>query len=159
MTLDEILLQKLANWRPERGRPVLEVADAATGWGVRLTTDCVEQVGSRLQEVALLRLSPLASADLQTRAEVLSRRITGLLEPLRLIEVDTGRQTALLRSQAPNQRGDSLFYYEVRLQGDGSCTLHRYQAAQQAGSRRQQVAFTLTHEALAKLIADLTRPS
>jgi hypothetical protein len=80
-----------------------------------------------------------------------------LLEPLRLLEFDAGQKTALLRSQQPDHNGEQLFYYEVLLQADGSCNLRRYQAAQQPGVRRQQVPFTLTHDALTKLIDDLTR--
>jgi hypothetical protein len=159
MTVDEILLQKLVKWRPESSRPVLEVADPDNGWTVRLTAECVEQVGSRLNELVLLRLTPLTAVDLSARAQVIANQVTGLLEPLRLIEVDNNSKTALLRSQTPNQRGDNLFYYEVQLQADGGCTLRRFQAARQAGVRRQQVAFTLTHEALAKIVTDLTRPS
>lgn len=158
MTLDEILLQKLANWRPDSSRPVLEVADPASGWSVRLTAECVDQVGSRLKELALTRLTPLAGVDLAARAQVVASQVTGLLEPLRLIEVDNNN-TALLRSQTPDERGDRLFYYEVLLHGDGGCTLRRFQAAHQTGVRRQQIAFTLTHEALAKLVTDLTKLS
>ena len=42
------------------------------------------------------------------------------MEPLRLIEVDAERDTALLRSTAPQQRGDDLFYYEVQLKSGGA---------------------------------------
>ena len=76
------------------------------------------------------------------------------MEPLRLIEVDAGRDTALLRSAAPPKRGDDLFYYEVLLTGRGA-GVRRYQSSSTGGTR-QQVAFPLTHEALAKLAADLT---
>ena len=100
-----------------------------------------------------LEAAPTA-ADLKTRAERLAGRATGLMEPLRLIEVDAGRNVALLRSAAPQQRGDDLFYYEVLLQ-EGGAGVRRYQASTQGGAR-QQVAFPLTHEALAKLAADLT---
>ena len=32
MTLDEMLLQKLAEWRPDSGRQTLTVAHPETGW-------------------------------------------------------------------------------------------------------------------------------
>jgi hypothetical protein len=157
MTLDELLLQKLAKWRPDNNEPTLDVADPASGWTVRLTADRVEEVGSRLTELTLSRTTPLAGVDLNTRAGLVASQVTGLLEQLRLIEIDSERNTALLRSQGPSQRGEKLFYYEVLLQADGGCSLRRYQASQQVGSRREAVSFTLTHDALAKLVNDLTR--
>jgi hypothetical protein len=81
--------------------------------------------------------------------------VTGLLEPLRLLEVDAGHGVALLRSGTPSQWGDGLFYYEVLLQNDGTTTVRRYQAPTQDEPRRQQTEFSLTHEALAKLVRDL----
>jgi len=157
MTLDELLLQKLARWRPDTKQPTLNVSDPASGWTVSVTADCVEQVGSRLQELTLSRTVPLAGVDLQTRADLVASQVTGLLEPLRLIEIDTERHTALLRSQDPSQRGEKLFYYELLLQADGGCALRRYQASQQTGTRRQSVSFDLTHDALGKVVDDLTR--
>jgi hypothetical protein len=105
-------------------------------------------------------LTPLTNTpSLKERAEQLASRITGLLEPLRLIEVDDTRSVAQLRSQNPLTRDDERFYYEVMLQGDGTTQLRRFQAVpapRTDAGKRQQVAFTLTHEALAKFVADLT---
>jgi hypothetical protein len=157
MTLDELLLQKLAKWRPDNNPDSLIVADPASGWTVSVTAECVEQVGSRLQELSLWRSKPLAGVDLETRAGLVANQVTGLLEPLRIVEIDCERRTALLRSLDPSHHGDNLFYYELLLQADGGCDLHRYQASQQPGTRRQAVAFTLTHDALGKLVNDLTR--
>ena len=92
--------------------------------------------------------------DRKTHAERLAARATGLMEPLRLIEVDADRETALLRSATPQRRGDDLFYYEVLLHGRGA-DVRRYQSSATGGTR-EQIAFPLTHEALAKLAADLT---
>jgi hypothetical protein len=158
MTLDEQLLQKLAKWRPDSGRQTLDVSDPATGWTVRLTADCVDQIGSRLHSLGLSRTTPLEGVSLRDRAEALAARVTGLMEPLRLIEVDTPRNTALLRSEAPGERGDDLYYYEILLQGDGGSQLHRYQASHQSHTR-QAVPFSLTHEVLGKLVSDLTAPA
>ena len=84
----------------------------------------------------------------------LARRVTGLLEPLRLIEVDAARAEALLRSEKPAARGDELYYYELLLRGEHSSTLRRYKATR-TGSRRETVPYALTHEAIAKLATDL----
>ncbi len=157
MTLEEILLQKLAKWRPDSGRPTLEVADPASGWTVRLGAECVEQVGSRLTELSLSRGTPLEGLDLQARAQTIAGRTTGLLERLQLIETDPQVGSALLRSDNPSKRGDTLHYYELLLNQDGGCSLKRYQASQEPGVRRQAVPFALTHESLVKLVDDLTR--
>jgi len=156
MTLDEALLQKLARWRPDSGRQTLEVAHPDSGWAVSLSASQVELLGARLWEVALRRSTPLAGGDLGARAAQVARRATGLLEPLKVLEVDTTRDVALLRSDKPGQWGEGRFYYELLLQADGAVTVRRYQTPDRGEPRRQQVAFTLTHEALAKLVRDLT---
>jgi hypothetical protein len=155
MKLDEILLQKLAKWRPENERQTLDVADPAGGWNAAVTAECVDVVGCRLWELALRRSGQTPSVDLKARAEEICQRVTGLLEPLGLLEVDRGRNVALLRSEQPGQRGEDRFYYEVVLEADGAANVRRYQAPGRDEPRRQQVAFTLTHEVLAKLVRDL----
>jgi hypothetical protein len=151
-TLDDLLLQKLAKWRPDSLSRTLELS-AEDGWKAAVRADCVDVVGCHLWEVELTRPGP--SADpLRGRAGRIAERATGLLESLRLVEVDEGQATAQLRSDRPLRRGDDRFYYEVELRGP-TTTVRRYQAAR-PGARRQQVTFALTHEALGKLVADLT---
>jgi hypothetical protein len=45
----------------------------------------------------------------------------------------------------------------VLVSGDGGSMVRRYQTPQAGQPRRQQVPFALTHEALGKLVGDLTR--
>lgn len=156
MNLDEIVRQKLAEWRPNSGRQTLTGADAACGWTVAVTAERVETVGCQLWELSLRRAAASPAIDIRARAEEISRRVTGLLEPLHVLEVDQGRNVALLRSEQPGQHGESRFYYEVMVEGNGSASVRRYQAPQQGEPRRQQIVFTLTHEALTKLVRDLT---
>jgi len=155
MSLDALLLEKLAKWRPDSDRETLDVGDAAGGWSAAVTAECVEVVGCRLWEVALRRPAGTPPVDVQARAEQVCQRVTGLLEPLSLVEVDRVRNVAQLRSEQPGQRGDERFYYEVLLEGDGSSVVRRYQAPHPNDPRRRQVPFTLTHEVLAKLVRDL----
>ena len=152
MTLGETLLQKLDRWRPG-GRETLTAA--ADGWTAVVTADCADQVGCRLWEVALRPAQPLPAADPKARALAVAGRVTGLLEPLALVEADADRRTAQLRSAAPAVRGDDRLYYELLLEGNGAAMLRRHQTTRQA-PRREQTAFTLTHDALAKLVDDLT---
>jgi hypothetical protein len=158
MTLAETLLAKIAKWRPDSGRQTLDVVHPESGWAVAVDSGQVEILGCRLWEVGLRRLQRAAVADLRARAEQVAERVTGLLEPLRLVEVDAGRGLAQLRSDQPGNWGDGQFYYEILLQADGGATVRRYQAPTADQPRRRQVPFTLTHEALAKLVADLTLP-
>jgi len=148
MTLDELLLRRLADGSAA-GKQEMRVQDES-GRSVTLVVDHADTVGCRLDEVAL---SGPAVADLPARAAAVATRVTGLLEPLRLLETDQERGVAVLRSVAPTKRGDLRQYYELLLRTDGSASLRRYQAP--PAGRRQAVAFSLTHEALAKLVADL----
>lgn len=154
MSLENTLLEKLADWRPD-GRQQLIVPGEA--WTVVLAADRSDQVGCLLWELTLRRAAAAGPGKpLQAWAERVAGRVTGLLEPLKLLEVDSLRDEALLRSEEPAQRGEKLFYYELLLQGRGEALLRRYHGAHHGQARREQVAFALTHEALAKLVADLT---
>jgi hypothetical protein len=70
--------------------------------------------------------------------------------------VDALRLEALLRSDGPAKRGEDVFYYELKLQANNTMTLRRYHAFTAPGNKREQVAFTLTHDAIAKVVNDMT---
>jgi hypothetical protein len=160
MTLANTLLQKLSEWRPHNAAAqpdTLTVADEAGVWSAAVTAAAVDVVGARLWDITFRRANTTLDADaLKTWGGQVAARVTGLLEPLRLLEVDEQNKIALLRSDKPGQRGDVVLYYEVRLTGDGAATVQRFQASHQPETKRQQVEFTLTHEALAKLSDDVT---
>ena len=101
MTLEEMLLQKLAEWRFDNDRQTLTLNHAETGWNVAVVADCGDRVGCQLWELNVSRPDAAPTADLKTRADRLVSRATGLMEPLRLIEVDVPGDAALLRSAAP----------------------------------------------------------
>jgi hypothetical protein len=156
MTLEEMLLPRLADWRPDSSRPTLDVAHPDSGWNVSITAECADTLGCRLREVVLTRTAPLDSqGSLADQADRIANRVSGLLEPLCLVEVDGEHQLAQLRSREPSRRGDDLHYYEVLRHADGTTRLGRYQASPQAGSKRQAIGFALTHEALARVVSDL----
>ena len=94
--------------------------------------------------------------SLNERAEAIASRVTGLLEPWSLIEVDEARGAALLRSSTPTRRGDVISYYEALLNADGAAAVRRYEGPHGETTHRQQVAYALTYESLGKLVADLT---
>ena len=156
MSLDETVLQKLADWRPARGsRQTLAVPDEGSGWAVSMTVDRHDELSSSLWEIAVQRVAPARGGiTLQSWASGLAGRVTGLLEPLRVVEIDAQRNEALLRSQEPTRRGADVFYYEILLKGIQAATFRRYQG-NPCGGHREQVTFVLTHEALAKLVGDV----
>jgi hypothetical protein len=156
MTLENMLLAKLAEWHPPSGRHTLTAADEAAGWAASVTADRCDVLGCLVWELAVRRTADAPAGEtLAGWAGRAAARVTGLLEALKVHEIDAERREGLLRSVAPSKRGEQLFYYEVLLHGTAAGTVRRYQAAHDGG-RRQQVAFALTHETLARLAADLT---
>jgi hypothetical protein len=157
MTFAETLLPRLASWRPAgEGRHDTTIA-LPQGWTVRLAAERVDTVGTLLHQVEAIRDVPVEedAAQLEVHARRAAARVTGLLESLRVVEVDGTGHTALLRSDTPARKGETVSYYEVRLFGRNRVTVERYRATPSIPARREAVAFALTHEVLAKLIEDL----
>jgi hypothetical protein len=156
MTLTESLLPKLSEWRPAgAGRHSWSAAVPEAGWTVHLTADKADTLSCLVWELTLARTGELPEGlTLRAWAEGVAARATGLLEPLKLLEVDDERNEALLRSDAPAKKGERVAYYEVRLFGLNRAVVRRF-AADRTASGREQVAFALTHEVLAKLAGDI----
>jgi hypothetical protein len=148
MTLENTLRQQLSDMPP--GGFHLTIND----WNVTLATDRHDSLSCALKELTLDKAAPIAE-DLRPWAERIADRATGLLEPLRLIEVDTPIGKALLRSETPTLKDGKAYYYELLLtRGDRtSATLHRYVG--QVGEKRDAVPFVLTHDAIVKLATDI----
>ncbi len=157
MTLENKLLERLAEWRPDSERSTLTVTTGEGQPAVAVTADHNDVLASRVWELALTRGKPVE--DVKRWADNTCARVTGLLEPLRLIESDAAHKTAQLRSDAPAKKGEAVFYYEVLLRARGEANVRRFQAARAGGKRREQVPFALTHEVLAKLVDDLLAAS
>jgi len=160
MNLAETVLQKIANWRPAGDkRQALLIPDGGSGWAVELQADRCDELGCRVWEITLRRTrkTEVQALTLQAWADRAAKRVTGLLEGLRVVEVDPGRNEALLRSDTPTSREQRVSYFEILLRGTKSATLRRFRAYQEPGHHREQVSFPLTHEALAKAVADRTQ--
>lgn len=155
MTLTEKLLPKLSEWRPA-GMGRHSLAQNLGGWDVRLTADKTDELACLVWELALVRTGDApAGLTLKEWAAGAAARVVGLLEPLKVLEVDEARGEALLRSTAPAKKGDQVSYYEVRLFGTHRAEVRRF-VADRTTSGRTQTAFALTHEVLAKLVGDVT---
>ncbi len=118
----------------------------------------VQQMDKLSVELTMLRVSPeqAPKENLRDRATLLANRVTGLMEKLAAIEIDEARGEALLRSDTPAAQESSRIYYELLLQRTGVTTLNRYQGSM-VKTGRKETGFTLTREALAKLIRDLAQ--
>jgi hypothetical protein len=157
MTLAETLLPKLSDWRPAgAGRHSWTETLPEAGWSLHLAAEQSDTIGCRAWEFTLTRTGDApAGLTLRSWADAIAARATGLMEPLKVLEIDDERQEALLRSTAPAKKGEDVLFYELKLTGLNQANLRRYQAATVPGKPREQVAYTLTHEALAKLAGDI----
>ena len=157
MTLAESLLPSLSDWRPAGdGRHSWSETVPALGWTVQLAADKTDTLSCLVWELTLTRTAePPAGLTLKGWAEGVAARVGGLMEPLTVHEIDATRDEAVLRSTRPAKRGEALAYYEVRLSGLGKAVVRRFKATK-ATPGREQVAFALTHEVLAKLAGDIT---
>ena len=151
MTLENTLLERLSEWQPPAGRQELFVA--GNGWNTTVTADRSDVLGCLTWELQLQSEGALA-VELENWAKAAADRVTGLMEPLKVVEVDTTRKLAQLRSEAPLQRGKKKMYYELMLSQSGNATLRRF-AKTDGAAGREQVAFAITHEALAKVAYDV----
>jgi len=98
MSLNELLLPKLAEWRPA-ALQTLTVAEG--GWNAAVSADRCDELGCLVWEVTCNRTAPAETdTPLRAWAERLAARATGLLENLQLLEVDPLRsQTGLSRAE------------------------------------------------------------
>jgi hypothetical protein len=156
MTLTENLLRKLSEWRPSGdGRHSWAGAFPTAGWTVRLAADKTDTLSCLVWELTLTRTGDAPKGfTLKAWAAQVADRVTGLLELLKLHEVDETQQEAVLRSESPASKGDALSYYEIRLSGLTTAVVRRYSASKTV-SGRTQISFALTHETLAKLAGDI----
>ena len=156
MTLADTLQAKLAEWRPAgAGRHSWSETLPDVGWAVGLSADRTDTVGCLAWELTLARTSEApAGLTIKGWADGIASRVSGLIEGLKVLEVDDIRQEAVLRSDGPTAKGDDRLYYEAHLRGLSHATVRRYKGSL-SGTRREQVAFALTHEVLAKLAEDV----
>ncbi len=157
MTLREVILQNLSSSSSDR-RSTLSISDEGSGWSIGVTGDRRDEIGSVLWEVGLRYTGDpqnRADATLSDWSKRVTENVSGLLETLKIIEVDSIRNEAMLRSDPPTPQNDKCAYYEIMLKGTTSATVHRYLGTPDGGKRREQISYTLTNEVLAKLITDL----
>ncbi len=150
MTLEKTLRHQLNN--PEPGGFHVSLA----GWDITLVADRQDSLSCSLKELTLVRNAPIQE-ELHAWATRLADRVTGLMEPLKIVEIDQPLGKALLRSEAPATNDGRAFYYELLLERmtRASATLHRYAGDLNGVEKREAVPFVLTHDAVVKLASDI----
>ena len=115
----------------------------------------LDQVGCAFQHLTLHsdRLAAAPVDQLKDLAQDLAGRVTYLLEPIGLFEIDSESCVVQLRSVPPSRHGHDASYFEVLAQKGGSVNLKRYEKKPKLP--RQQVVAEVTREVLYKLSDDL----
>jgi hypothetical protein len=84
----------------------------------------------------------------------LADRVTYLLEPLKVIEIDAGGGEVQVRSVSPSARADQRGFYEVRLRKQGILRMERF-VFDDATRQRRRASCQLTREVLERLADDI----
>ena len=92
--------------------------------------------------------------QLKDWADRVAARVTYLMEPLRVVEVDPVGVEVELRSAAPSQRNNVRAFYEIRLRRAGTLQLARVVYDNVSRTRRDE-AFQMTREIIERLTDDL----
>ena len=155
MTLSERLGGLVDERAPFSGRIESVVAEGE-GVTIRCDFERAEGVGCSLTQIDLVEEGgrPLDPGELRGWAEQVCERVTYLLEPLGLVEVDAQSGAAVVRSKPPHRRGGRIAYYEMIADRNRHASLRRYQY-DVASKKRSAVAFPLTREQLGFLVDDL----
>jgi hypothetical protein len=150
MTLENTLRRQLSN--PEPGGFHV----SADGWDVTLAAEKRDSLSCALSSLTLERRD-VVQADLHVWATQIAERATGLIEPLKVVEIDQTLGKAMLRSAAPTVTDDKAHYYELLLERThrSVAELRRYAADRLGAQKREAVPFVLTHDAIVKLAVDI----
>ena len=134
------------------GKGLLQV-DADSG---RIEADllAVDAIGCSFLTLAYStdRLASSSLDELKSISESLISRLTYLLEPIGVVEVDRDRAAVQLRSSPPQKGEDGTSYYELMVRRGGDVTLSRYQ--KKPGQIREIVPANVTREVLERLAED-----
>jgi hypothetical protein len=95
-----------------------------------------------------------SSDALKEWGDRLSSRVTYLMEPLKVLEVDAGGGEVQIRSQSPTPRAERRGYYEVRLFRQGSLRMERF-VLDEAARHRGPTPCQFTREVLERLADDI----
>ncbi len=95
-----------------------------------------------------------SSDALKQWGDRLSKKVTYLMEPLKVVEVHDQGGEVQMRSQSPTPRDQERAYYEMRLFRQGTLRMERF-VYDDATRQRRQVPCQLTRETLERLADDI----
>jgi hypothetical protein len=95
-----------------------------------------------------------SSEALKSWGDRLASRVTYLMEPIKVLEIDAGGGEVQLRSQSPTPRAEQRGYYEMRLFRNGSLRMERF-IFDDATRQRRATPCQLTIEVLERLADDI----
>ncbi len=136
------------------GPGTVSVADGPYTLRLHLTAASPVGVAFDALEFAESDRADRSADDLRAWGDRIAARLTYLMEPLVVIEVDAEGGEAELRSKSPTTRDEVRVFYEIRLRREGTLRLCRI-AYDPSDRRRKVVACQLTREALERLADDL----
>jgi hypothetical protein len=105
-------------------------------------------------EFATTSRTEWSSDALKAWGDRLSKRVTYLMEPLKVLEVNDQGGEVQMRSQSPTPRDDQRAYYEMRLFRQGTLRMERC-VFDETTRQRRQVPCQLTRETLERLADDI----
>ena len=116
----------------------------------------LDTVGLAFTALEFTTTSPAewTSDALRAWGERLAGRVSYLMEPLKVLEVEPEGGEVQIRSQSPTTRSEQRGYYEVRLFKTGSLRMERF-AFDQATRQRRPVPCQLTREVVERLADDI----
>jgi len=123
---------------------------------VTLNLTALDTVGLAFStmEFATANRTEWSAAALKEWGERLAKRVTYLMEPLKVLEVNDQGGEVQMRSQNPTPRADQRAYYEMRLFRQGKLQMERF-AFDDTTRQRRQVPCQLTRETLERLADDI----
>jgi hypothetical protein len=155
MTLSRKIAAALDETTRAHNLPCLVTAEDGPN---RITLDvaALDAVGVAFDalEFATTDRADWSSPSLAAWGDRLAKRVTYLMEPLRVLEVDAGGGEVQIRSASATPRAETRSYYEVRLNRQGTCRLERY-AYDESNRRRHRIACHLTREVVERLADDI----
>ncbi len=137
---------------PVTGQTVLRVADDRRELEAELSA--IDRLACAFDtfRVTIAAMATAETAQLKEHAGKLAAKLSYLLEPIGLIEVDADRCVVQLRSIPPQRDEDRIAYYELLAERGGTFSLRRYEVF--SGQPRQPVPAEVTREVFLRLADD-----
>jgi hypothetical protein len=153
------LSQKIAAALDENTRAYTPPCTVAVEDGpnrLNLHIKALDSVGVALDRLEYSRTdrSDWTPASLQAWGEKLAGRLTYLLEPLKVLEIDSDEGEVQLRSQSPSVRSEQRGFYEIRLNRQGALRMERF-LFDDSTRARSHATCQFTREVLERLADDV----